>query len=174
MRYKNILSLALLTTIFWAASCNQGADDTSAGTDMKNAANFTLDSLTDNKELSLDEFRGKGVVLNFWATWCGPCREEMPLFEKTWSTYRGENVVFLGINVMDDKGNAQDFIDSIGVTYPNLYDPQGNVSRKYNVVALPATFFIDKDGNIVAKNYGSFLGSKGKETLKLYVEEIYK
>ena len=74
---------------------------------------------------------------------------------------------------MDDKGNAQDFIDSIGITYPNLYDPQGDVSRKYNVVALPATFFIDRDGNIVAKNYGSFLGSKGKD-LNLYVEEIYK
>jgi len=174
MRLKNIFSLTLLGFFFLVVSCKQSAEDSSAGMDSAIAKNFTLDSLTEKKQLSLDEFKGKGVVLNFWATWCGPCREEMPLFEETWSKYNDENVVFLGINVMDDKSNAQEFIDSIGVTYPNLYDPQGNVSRKYNVVALPATFFIDKDGNMVAKNYGSFLGSTGKESLRRSVEEIAK
>ncbi len=174
MRLKNIFSLTLLGFFFLVVSCKQSAEDSSASIDSAIAKNFTLDSLTEKKQLSLEEFKGKGVVLNFWATWCGPCREEMPLFEETWSKYNDENVVFLGINVMDDKSNAQEFIDSIGVTYPNLYDPEGDVSRKYNVVALPATFFINKDGNLVAKNYGSFQGSRGKEVLNRSVEEIAK
>lgn len=174
MRLKNIFSITLLGFFFLIVSCKQSAEDSSADVESAIATNFTLDSLTDTKQLSLNEFKGKGVVLNFWATWCGPCREEMPLFEETWSKYNDENVVFLGINVMDDKSNAQDFIESIGVTYPNLYDPEGDVSRKYNVVALPATFFIDKDGNMVAKNYGSFIGSRGKEALNSSVEAIAK
>lgn len=174
MRLKNIFSLTLLGLFLLVISCKQSAEDSIAGIDSAIAKNFTLYSLTENKQVSLDEFKGKGVVLNFWATWCGPCREEMPLFEEIWSKYHDENVVFLGINVMDNKNTAQDFIESIGVTYPNLYDPEGNISRKYNVVGLPATFFIDKEGNMMAKHYGPFLGSKGKEALKLSVEEIAK
>ena len=124
--------------------------------------------------MSLEDFRGKGVVLNFWATWCGPCREEMPLFEETWRKYKDKDVVFLGIDVMDDKDNATKFLEAIGITYPNLYDPSGKVSGKYNVIALPATFFIDKEGKVVAKNYGSFAGKNGKKKLNLYMEEISK
>ncbi len=122
--------------------------------------------------MSLEDFKGKGVVLNFWATWCGPCREEMPLFEEVWKKYKDKGVVFLGIDVMDDKDNASKFLETIGITYPNLYDPSGQVSTKYKVIALPATFFIDKEGNIVAKNYGAFVGRDGKKKLKLYLEEI--
>lgn len=172
MRYRNILPLFFILTLFVAASCNQQSGNITSGTDQKTAINFTLDSLKENKQFSLDEFKGKGVVLNFWATWCGPCREEMPLFEETWSEFREDNVVFLGINVMDDQESAQKFMDSIGITYPNLYDPEGDVSRKYNVVALPATFFIDKDGNIVARNYGSFIGAQGKDALNENVKGI--
>ena len=112
------------------------------------------------------------MVLNFWATWCGPCREEMPLFEEIWKKYKDKGVIFVGVDVMDDRENASEFLEEIGITYPNLYDPSGEVSNKYKVIALPATFFIDKEGNIVAKNYGSFVGPDGKKKLKLYLEEI--
>lgn len=171
MRKTFILS-SFLCALLFLSSCNQSTEESSAGTDSGVATNFTLDSLTDGDEISLEDFRGKGVVLNFWATWCGPCREEMPLFEETWKKYKDKDVVFLGIDVMDDKDNASEFLETIGITYPNLYDPSGKVSGKYKVIALPATFFIDKEGNVVAKNYGSFVGKDGKKKLKLYLEEI--
>ena len=174
MRLKSTLYIATLVIMLFAISCSQNTDESASGADSSKAENFTLDSLTENKQVSLDDFRGKGVVLNFWATWCSPCREEMPLFEETWKEFKDQEVIFIGVNVMDDNENAQDFMDQIGISYPNLYDPEGNVSRKYNVVALPATFFIDKEGNIVMKNYGSFVGKNGKEMLNKNVKELTK
>ncbi len=170
---RNIFVLSSLLFLFaMMLSCNQATEESTAGTDSSVATNFTLLSLTEANEMSLEDFKGKGVVLNFWATWCGPCREEMPLFEEVWKKYKDKGVVFLGIDVMDDKDNASKFLETIGITYPNLYDPSGQVSTKYKVIALPATFFIDKEGNIVAKNYGAFVGRDGKKKLKLYLEEI--
>ena len=170
---KNIFIISLLLFLFsFMLSCNQATEESTAGTESSVASNFTLLSLTEANEMSLEDFRGKGVVLNFWATWCGPCREEMPLFEEVWKKYKDKGVVFLGIDVMDDKDNASKFLENLGITYPNLYDPSGQVSTKYKVIALPATFFIDKEGNIVAKNYGAFVGRDGKKKLKLYLEEI--
>ena len=169
---KVFLISSLICALFFISSCNQGTEESSAGTSKGEATNFTLVSLTEENDISLDDYRGKGVVLNFWATWCGPCREEMPLFEETWKKYKDKDVVFIGVDVMDDKENATEFLKEIGITYPNLYDPSGDVSNKYKVIALPATFFIDKEGNIVGKNYGSFVGPEGKKKLKLYLEEI--
>lgn len=169
---KIVLISSLLFLFSFILSCNQTTEESTAGTDSSMATNFTLASLTEENEFSLEDFKGKGVVLNFWATWCGPCREEMPLFEEIWNKYKDKGVVFLGIDVMDDKDNATEFLETIGITYPNLYDPSGMVSTKYKVIALPATFFIDKEGNIVAKNYGAFVGRDGKKKLKLYLEEI--
>jgi len=163
---------ALLGSFLFIISCNQGTKESSADTDSSIAKNFSLDSLIEDKEVSLEDFKGKAVVLNFWATWCGPCREEMPLLEKSWNKYKDKGVVFLGIDVMDDKGEAAEFIESTGITYPNLYDPSGKVSSKYKVIALPATFFIDKEGTIPQKNYDPFLRSDGKKKLKLYRKEI--
>lgn len=173
VKMKKIITLTVLLGVFlFVISCNQSTEESSADTDSSTAESFTLDSLLENKEISLGDFKGKPVVLNFWATWCGPCREEMPLFENFWNKYKDKGVVFLGVDVMDDKDNAIEFIKSTGISYPNLYDPSGKVSSKYRVIALPATFFIDREGNIVAKNYGPFLGNDGKKKLNLYLKEI--
>jgi len=163
---------ALVGLLICTLSCNQSTEESSALTNDNIAENFSLDSLSENKKVSLEDFKGKAVVLNFWATWCGPCREEMPLLEEYWNKYKKKDVVFLGIDVMDDKNNAAEFIKKMGVTYPNLYDPTGKASSKYGVIALPATFFINKDGTIAFKNYGPFLGSEGKKKLKLFLKEI--
>jgi peroxiredoxin len=80
--------------------------------------------------------------------------------------------VFLGVDVMDDRTNALEFIKNSGITYTNLYDQPGEVSSKYKVVALPVTFFIDKEGEIAIKNYGPFIGKDGEKKFKLYMEEI--
>jgi len=172
MKKRTLLSVALLAILVFIASCDQNTGASSSNTDNSAAKSFTLESLEGNEEISLEDFKGKPLVVNFWATWCGPCKEEMPFFERTWKEYKDKGIVFIGIDVMDDKENAQEFIEKLGISYTNLYDPSGKTSNSYGVVALPATFFIDKNGDIAVKHYGSFLGKDAEKAFKSYLEDI--
>lgn len=143
-----------------------------ASSDLPKAKDFTLSTIQGDKEISLEDYKGKAVVINFWATWCGPCREEMPLLQEEWEKHKEDNIEFIGIDVMDDKNLASELVEEMGITYTNLHDPNGKVSNQYGVIALPATFFINKDGQVVVKNYGPFLGKEGEKKFRLYIEEI--
>lgn len=171
MQKSELLVIPLLILIF-AISCSQENKGSENDRDSNTARNFSLESLDGAGKISLDDFTGKPVVLNFWASWCGPCKEEMPLFESTWKEYKDKEVVFLGVDVMDDRDTAKKFIKNEGITYTNLYDPSGEVSNQYGVVALPATFFIDREGKVTAKNYGPFTGNEGERKFKSYLKEI--
>jgi len=171
---KLLTAIIPLLLILSVASCETSEDNSTGAQNGDAAKNFTLKSVEGENEISLEDYRGKPVVLNFWASWCGPCKEELPLFESTWQEYKDKGVVFLGVDVMDDKGNAAEFIETEGISYTNLHDPSGEVSSKYGVVALPATFFIDKQGNIAYKNYGPLVGEDGKKKFSMYLEEIAK
>ena len=98
--------------------------------------------------LRLSDLEGKVVVLNFWASWCPPCRWEMPFFEEMHQEYKDQGVVFLGVAISDTLENARGFAESTGVTYPIGLDTTGEISRNYNVVSLPTTFFIGREGNV--------------------------
>lgn len=172
MKNRTLLSITLLAILVLITSCDQKTGASNGDTENQAAKSFTLESLEQNKEISLEDFKGKPIVVNFWATWCGPCKQEMPFFEETWKEYKDKGVVFIGIDVMDDKESAQQFIEKLGISYTNLYDPSGKTSNSYGVVALPATFFIDKDGNIAVKHYGSFLGKDAEAAFKSYLEDI--
>jgi peroxiredoxin len=172
MRNRTLLSITFLAILVLIASCDQETGATDGNTENPAAKSFTLESLGGNEEIGLENFKGKPIVINFWATWCGPCKQEIPFFEKTWKEYKDKGVVFIGIDVMDDKENAEEFIETLGISYTNLYDPSGKTSNAYGVVALPATFFIDKNGNIAVKHYGSFLGSDAEKAFKSYLEDI--
>ncbi len=170
------LFLPLLSAVLLAAALVACEKDGEPISDSKlpDAADFTLSTIDGSKKVSLSDFRGKPVVLNFWASWCGPCKEEIPLFEKTWQEYEAKGVVFIGVDVMDDKKNAEKFVESEGVTYLNLHDPSGDASSKYGVVALPATFFINRDGQIIRQNYGPFVGEEGEKQFKKILSEMSK
>jgi len=172
MRNRTLITITFLSLLFLIASCEQQKGASDGELELSLAKNFSLKSLKGNGEISLEDFKGKPVVVNFWATWCGPCKQEIPFFEKTWREYKDKGVIFIGIDVMDDKDSAIKFIDKLGVSYINLYDPSGKTSNSYRVVALPATFFIDKDGNIAVKHYGSFLGNEAEKEFKSCLEEI--
>lgn len=170
------LFLPLLPAVLLAAalvSCEKDGEPIS-DSQLPKAANFTLNTVDGSKKMSLSDFSGKPVVLNFWATWCAPCKEEIPLFESTWKEYKDKGVVFIGVDVMDDRKNAEKYVEAEGVTYINLHDPSGDASGKYGVVALPATFFIDRDGRIVHQNYGPFVGEDGEKKFKEHLAEITK
>jgi len=100
----------------------------------------------------LDSFKGKVIVLNFWATWCPPCRKEMPLLESTYKRYKEKGLVILGINYNEDRERVLKFTQEMGVTFPIILDKELKLTRKYGVLSLPATFFIDKKG-IVRDQY---------------------
>lgn len=109
------------------------------------APDFTLRSNQDSN-LRLADMRGEVVMINFWATWCGPCRQEMPLLEKLYTKYQPAGFRVLAINIEKDSEKADQFIEDIGVTYPVLYDNESIVSKLYEVEAMPSTIFIDREG----------------------------
>ena len=114
------------------------------------APDFEVETF-DGETLRLSDLNGKVVVLNFWASWCPPCRWEMPFFETMWQEYRDQGVVFLGIAMSDTLENVKAFAEEAGVTYPVGLDTTTEIARDYEVLSLPTTFFIGKDGNIERK-----------------------
>lgn len=108
------------------------------------APQFTLES-TLGEEVSLADYRGQPVVLNFWATWCPPCRTEMPYFQEASAKYNGQAVV-LGVDQGEPPSIVSDFGNSLNITYPLLIDQDNSVNRSYGVSALPTTVFVDSEG----------------------------
>jgi peroxiredoxin len=111
------------------------------------APDFALKS-SSGQNLRLSEYRGDVVMINFWATWCGPCRQEMPLLDELYSRYQRVGFNLLGVNIDDDSSRAMDMIDELGVSFPVLFDSSKEVSRLYRVDAMPVTIIVDREGNI--------------------------
>jgi len=117
------------------------------------ASDFSL-PLFDGTQLSLSDLRGQVVVLNFWASWCAPCRKEAPDLQTVWEMYQGQGVVFLGITYQDARNASQKFVEEAGITYPNGIDEKGRISRQYGVTAVPETFIIDRQGRVAWVHIG--------------------
>ncbi len=118
------------------------------------APDFTLKSRS-GENIKLSEQRGDVVMINFWASWCAPCRQEMPLLEELHDRYADLGFTLLGVNVEEDSSAALDLLKEIPVTFPVLFDSRNDVSKRYNVVAMPTTVILDRDGNVryVHKGY---------------------
>ena len=121
------------------------------------APDFTVTDAAGN-EVKLSDFRGKGVVLNFWASWSGPCKSEMPDFQKAYETC-GDRIHFVMVNLTDGSGEtvktASDFIASAGYTFPVYYDTRSDAAMTYGVNAVPVTYFIDASGQLIAYGQGA-------------------
>jgi peroxiredoxin len=118
------------------------------------APNFELADL-DGGLHKLTDYRGKVVVLNFWATWCPPCRYEMPSMQRGWEAAGADGVVFLGVNVGEDADTVFMFLADYSVEFPLLLDKDATVIKEYQVVGLPTTFIIDPQGRITHRVIGS-------------------
>lgn len=115
---------------------------------------FTL-PLFDGTTLRLADLRGRVVLVNFWASWCLPCRDEAPALEAAWQRHKERGAVFVGINIQDEESRARDFIREFGVTYPNGIDAGGRIAVDYGLWGIPETFFIDPQGRISYKQVGA-------------------
>jgi cytochrome c biogenesis protein CcmG/thiol:disulfide interchange protein DsbE len=114
------------------------------------APDFTFTTF-DGKTIHLADLKGKGVVLNFWASWCDPCRDEAKLLEQAWQHEQGNNIVFLGLDYLDQEYAAKAYLREFGITYASGPDMQSAAARQYGITGVPETFFIGPDGMI--KNY---------------------
>lgn len=115
------------------------------------APGFTLQTL-DGKTASLSDYKGKVVLVNFWASWCQPCREEMPAIEQAYETYKDQGLVVLGVNLKEKTVPVQGFVDNYKLTFPILMDTDNAVAIDlYKVKPIPTSFFIDREGNLVQK-----------------------
>ena len=124
-----------------------------AGSSSGPAPDFSLQSL-DGSTVRLSDLKGQVVLINFWATWCAPCREEMPLLDAIYQKYNRLGVELLGINVEDDASGARKYLNETPVTFPILFDADGRVSKQYQVKAMPSTILVDRHGNVRHIHYG--------------------
>lgn len=115
-----------------------------------------LPKLGSEERLTLASLRGQAVVLNFWASWCEPCKKEAPMLEEAWQRHRGEGLVVLGVNAQDFTSDAQGFVDRYGLTYPIVHDGPGSSLGRYGLTGFPETWWIDRQGRLVAYAQGEF------------------
>ena len=130
------------------------------------APDFSL-QLFDGSQLSLPSLRDQVIVVNFWGSWCEPCREEAPILEKVWQEYQSQGVTFVGIAYKDTEGKARAFLDEFDITYPNALDPGNRVARSYRVQGVPETFFI-KDREIASL----YIGPLSEDQLVTRIEKL--
>jgi len=148
--------LALFAVVSLASSSLEG----------QAAPDFVLKSAT-GENLRLSEHRGEVVMINFWATWCGPCRQEMPLLDDLYSRYQRVGFSLLGVNIDDDSGKAMKMVQELGVSFPVLFDERKEVSRQYAVEAMPVTVLVDRTGTVRHVHHGYKPGYEEK-----YLTEI--
>ena len=152
-----ILLLAILTLGLQGCDSESGPASSGRAELDKPAPDFTLQDL-DGNTVRLSDLRGKVVFLNFWATWCPPCRAEMPDIEKVHRKYRDRDVVVLGIDLRESVSTVRAFIGEGGYTWTFLLDTTGKVGSMYQVRGIPASYFIDRKGVIRAVAIGAMTG----------------
>jgi cytochrome c biogenesis protein CcmG, thiol:disulfide interchange protein DsbE len=131
---------------------------------------FKLPRLLGQGRLSDVDLDGSPYVLNFWATWCDPCRKEMPAFEKVWQEYKSRDVTVVGVNINDDLDAARDFARKLGVTYPLVVDENDELATELGVKGLPQTFFVDAQGEIAGS--GARLGVVSEGELTRTIDQV--
>ena len=132
---------------------------------------FTLRSLRGPDQISLADFRGKTVVINFFASWCKPCELEAADLQQTWRDYENQgDVMFLGVAIQDEYSAAKGFLDKHGLTYPAVFDASSSLMQTYRVTGIPTTVVIDPDGRVVSRHAGTFVGDQGRAALRARID----
>lgn len=152
---KKKITVILVTLLALGLAATSCPAETPAPEIDKLAPDFELDTL-DGQTLVLSQLKGKPVLVNFWATWCAPCRYEMPFLQQIHEENPGDELVMLVVNVGESSSDVSQFMQSQGFSFTVLLDSQAAVAQQYNVIGIPTTFFIDSDGVIQEIKVGSF------------------
>ena len=174
-KIASIILLALLIVAFFALlayglSNRTTATGRSGVTRVgKPAPSFAM-SLLNGSEFRLEDYAGRPLVINFWASWCPPCRDESPGFERVWKKYRGEGVQFVGVNIQDTKEEAARYAEEFDLTFPNGLDPDGKITVEYGVIGLPVTFFVGANGLVEGRWVGAAPEDKLEEWTRALID----
>ncbi len=160
-----ILILALIAVFGWKLF-NEAQTQVDSGA----APDFRL-SLFDGGQLRLSELQGQVVLVNFWASWCIPCRDEAPVLEQAWQHYRDQDVVFVGVAYLDTDKEAKAFLEEFKVTYPNGPDLGTKIAPTYRLAGVPETFFIDKKGQIADLEIGPLTETRLVNAIEKLLQE---
>jgi thiol-disulfide isomerase/thioredoxin len=165
-----ILGLAFLVALgaLWAVAAFRPTDEPGAAIDISGPMpRIEKDALVEGG-VTPDLYRGKVLVVNFWASWCGPCRQEQPGLQALWDEYEpGRQVQFLGIDFRDDEAAAQEYVREFSVTYPSVTD-DGPLANDFGIPYLPATVIVDRSGEMRYR----LLGAQPEERVRSYIEEL--
>lgn len=143
------------------------------------APEFALKTF-EGQTLNLSELRGKAIVLNFWASWCNPCREEAPILEATWRKYKDQGLLVVGVDYVDTETEAKKYMTEFNITYPNGPDVQTRISQTYRITGVPETYFITRDGKLLSgtdangRAYGNWIGPIPAAALQERVDLLMK
>ena len=170
----SLLALALFATLAYGLSNRSTATGRSGVTRVgKPAPDFAMRLLDvgtassqENGEFRLSDHEGVPVVINFWASWCPPCRQESPSFERLWRKYQATGIQFVGVDIQDEVSDAEEYVREFGLTFPNGVDPDGAITVEYGVIGLPVTFFIGSSGIVEGRWVGAITEDKLEEWVK--------
>jgi cytochrome c biogenesis protein CcmG/thiol:disulfide interchange protein DsbE len=166
-----VLLIALLVALLGWKVAEQaegrGLDAALEGGERPEPPAVVFETLDGDGEIRLSDYRGKAVVLNFWASWCEPCKDEAPLLEEAWQRYRAEGLVVLGIDAQDFRSDAERFVERYGLTYPIAYDGNGASLGRFGNTGFPETWFLGRDGRLVGEH---IVGPFDEERLQRNVE----
>ena len=157
----------LFILLLWALLTDEGGGlaDAAARGDRPEAPTFTLERLDTEGELALASLQPKAVVVNFWASWCHPCKEEAPHLEQVWRENRDRGVVLVGVDSKDFHKDARRFVRRFDWTFPIVFDGEGEVSKRYGVTGYPETFVIDREGRVVDALVGAVNSAEDRARL---------
>ncbi len=152
-----VVWLIILTLVLLLAGCSTGSEPSapSVARAGEPAPDFQLENL-DGQSISLSDFRGKPVLINFWATWCPQCRSEMPYIQEIYEEWSDQGLVLLAINIGENSYTVEEFMQSHNLSFTVLLDTEKDIAQRYNITGIPTTLFIDKDGIIQDKVIGAF------------------
>jgi peroxiredoxin len=158
----------LMSLLVLLSACGGASSETRSGVvEGRRAVDFSLDGL-DGRPVSLADFAGKVVLINFWASWCGPCELEMPDIQKQYEAHKDEGLAVIAVNSGESPADVKKFVDKYGLTFPVVIDARGQVGAQYRAAGLPMSLFVDRDGVIQVRH----LGYMSDGQLKRYLAQL--
>jgi cytochrome c biogenesis protein CcmG, thiol:disulfide interchange protein DsbE len=170
------IALGLVALLFlllvWALVTEEGGDLAAAANrgDRPEAPEFALERLDGEGDLALSSLEGKAVVLNFWASWCLPCKDEAPFLETLWQENRDRGLVVVGLDAKDFRRDARSFAERFGLTFPLVFDGPGETLGGFGVTGFPETFVLDREGRVVQAFLGDVSSDDEKQELRAAID----